>query len=335
MTEPAQRPSPHSVALKPRPLGRSGLETLPLALGGNVFGWTADEKSSHAVLDRFVDAGFSLIDTADVYSKWVPGNQGGESEAIIGRWLKNRGRRDQVLLATKAGGEISPGCKGLSAAHIKRAVEDSLRRLQTDRIDLYQAHYDDPEVGFEETLRAFGDLIAAGKVRAIGVSNHDVSRLKVALEVSRAHGLPRYETLQPLYNLYDREDFEQNFAPVCRAEGLGVINFYSLASGFLTGKYRTEQDVSVSPRQRSNRKYMTERGFRILNALDAIAGRTGAKPAQIAIAWLIAQPDVTAPIASATSVQQMEELAVAARLSLDDEAFALLDRASAYGPQSQ
>jgi len=316
--------------LVPRPLGRSGLTTLPLALGGNVFGWTADEKTSFQVLDRFVDAGFSLIDTADVYSKWVPGNSGGESEAIIGRWLKSRGRRNQVLLATKVGGEIVPGQKGLSAAHIKRAVEASLQRLQTECIDLYQAHYDDPETGFEETLRAFGDLIAAGKIRAIGVSNHDVNRLKAVLEVSKAGGLPRYETLQPLYNLYDREDFERNFAPLCRSEGIGVINFYSLASGFLTGKYRTEQDVSASARQRSNRKYMTPRGFRILDALDAVAKRTAAKPAQIAIAWLVAQPVVTAPIASATSIAQMDELIAAVRMPLDAEARSLLDTASSY-----
>jgi aryl-alcohol dehydrogenase-like predicted oxidoreductase len=318
--------------MQPRPLGRSRLHTLPLALGGNVFGWTADEKTSFEVIDRFVGAGFSLIDTADVYSKWVPGHVGGESETIIGNWLKSRGKRGQVLLATKVGGEIAAGRKGLSARHIKSAVEDSLRRLQTDYIDLYQAHYDDPTVEFEETLRAFGDLNAAGKVRAIGLSNHDLSRFKAVIEVSKTHGLPRYETLQPLYNLYDRQDFEQNFAPVCRAEGIGVINFYSLASGFLTGKYRTEQDVSASARQRSNRKYMTERGFRILRALDAVAARTGAKPAQIAVAWLIAQPVVTAPIASATSIQQVEELIAAARLSLDDDAHELLNSASAYEP---
>jgi aryl-alcohol dehydrogenase-like predicted oxidoreductase len=318
------------VSLQRRRLGRSQLQTLPLALGGNVFGWTADEKNSFAVLDRFVDAGFSLIDTADVYSKWVPGHAGGESESIIGRWLKSRGQRDRVLVATKVAGEIAPGRKGLSAQHVKAAVEDSLRRLQTDYIDLYQAHYDDPATGFDETLRAFGDLIAAGKVRAIGVSNHQPERIKAALEASRAHGLPRYETLQPLYNLYDREEFEQKYAPLCRAEGVGVINYYSLASGFLTGKYRTEQDVSASLRQRSNRKYMTARGFRILHALDAVAAQTGAKQAQIAIAWLIAQPDVTAPIASATSVQQVEELIAAARLSLDAEALALLNAASAY-----
>lgn len=319
-----------SQVTQPRPLGRSGLKTLPLALGGNAIGWTADEKTTFEVLDHFVGAGFSLIDTADVYSKWVPGHTGGESETIIGKWIKSRGKREQVLVATKVGGEMAPGKKGLSAQNIKSAVEDSLRRLQTDYIDLYQAHYDDPTVEFDETLRAFGDLIAAGKVRAIGVSNHDLSRFKAVIEVSKQHGLPRYETLQPLYNLYDRQEFEQTFAPVCRAEGIGVINFYSLASGFLSGKYRTEQDVNSAARQRSNRKYMTERGFRILGAMDEVAARTGAKLAQIAIAWLVAQPDVTAPIASATSVQQVEELIAAVRLSLDAEALALLNTASAY-----
>lgn len=322
-------------AATPRPLGRSGLKTLPLALGGNVFGWTADEQTSFAILDRFVDAGFSLIDTADVYSKWVAGHVGGESETILGRWMKSRGNRARVLLATKVGGEILPGRKGLSAAHIKWAVEESLRRLQTDRIDLYQAHYDDPTVSFEETLRAFGDLIAAGKVRAIGVSNHDAQRLQAALDAAKAHGLPRYETLQPLYNLYDRQDFEQKLAPICRAEGIGVINYYSLASGFLTGKYRSEQDVSTSARQRSNRKYMTQRGFRILKALDAVAARTGAKQAQIAIAWLVSRPEVTAPIVSATSVAQMEEIIAAARLTLDQDALERLNTASAYDTPDQ
>jgi len=318
--------------LQPRALGRSGLMTLPLALGGNVFGWTVKGEDGFAVLDHFVGAGFSLIDTADVYPKWVPGNVGGESETLIGQWLKSRGRRDRVLLATKVGGEMAPGRKGLSAANIRQAVEDSLRRLQTDYIDLYQAHYDDPTAPLEETLGAFGELIAAGKVRAIGLSNHEPERFKAALETSRRLGLPRYETLQPLYNLYDREVFEQQFAPLCRAEEIGVINYYSLASGFLTGKYRTEQDVKASARARSNRKYMTERGFRILDALDTVARRLGATPAQIAIAWLIAQPDVTAPIASATSVQQVEQLVQAARLSLDEEALAILQDASAYGP---
>jgi aryl-alcohol dehydrogenase-like predicted oxidoreductase len=316
--------------MQPRRLGRSQLQTPPLALGGNAFGWTADEPTSFAVLDRFVDAGCSLIDTADVYSKWVPGHSGGESESIIGRWLKSRGKRQQVLIATKVGGEIPAGQKGLSAKHIKNAVEQSLRRLQTDYIDLYQAHYEDPDVSFEETLRAFGDLIAAGKVRAIGVSNHEVSKLQTALATSKALDLPRYETLQPLYNLYDREEFETIYAPVCRTEGIGVINYYSLASGFLTGKYRTEADVNASRRQRSNRKYMTDRGFRILRALDEVAQRLGVKPAQIAIAWVIAQPGITASLASATSVQQMDELIASVRLSLDAEALDLLAKASAY-----
>ena len=318
--------------LAARPLGRSGLATPPLALGGNIMGWTASEEASHAVLDRFTGAGFSLIDTADVYSKWVPGHVGGESEAIIGRWLKRRGGRDRVLIATKVGGEIAAGEKGLSARHIKRAVEASLQRLQTDYIDLYQAHYEDPDVGFEETLGAFADLIREGKVRAIGLSNHEIGRFKAALDVARTHGLPRYETLQPLYNLYDREPFERVFAPVCRAEGIGVISFYALASGFLTGKYRSAEDVSASRRQKSNRTYLTERGFRILDALDQVAAETGATQAQVAIAWLVAQPDLTAPIASATSVEQIDDLIAAVRLPLGAEALALLDKASAYGP---
>lgn len=320
-----------SQALQARPLGRSGMSTLPLAIGGNSIGWTADEKTSHEVLDHFFGAGFSLIDTADVYSKWVPGHVGGESEIIIGRWLrKNPGKRSRVLVATKVGGELPPGRKGLSAKHIKFAVEESLRRLQTDYIDLYQAHYDDPDVSFEETLGAFGDLIAEGKVRAIGVSNHDIDRFGAAIEAGRRSGLPRYEVLQPLYNLYDREEFEQVFAPVCRAEEIGVINFYSLASGFLTGKYRDEKDVSAAKRQKSNRKYMTERGFRILAGMDEVAASTGATLAQIAIAWLVSRPDVTAPIASATSVQQVQELIAAVQLSLDAEALKILDEASAY-----
>ncbi len=316
--------------MQPRSLGKSNLQTLPLALGGNVFGWTADEKRSFEVLDRFIDAGFSLIDTADVYSKWVPGNQGGESERIIGNWLSSRGKRAQVLIATKVGGEMAPGSKGLSARHIKNAVEESLRRLQTDYIDLYQAHYDDPEVPFEETFRAFDDLIATGKVRAIGVSNHEVARLKASLAASKALGLPRYETLQPLYNLYDRQQFEQEMAPVCRAEGLGVISYYALASGFLTGKYRSAEDLRQSKRQRSNSKYLNERGLRILAALDQVAARTGSKPAQVAIAWLVAQPDVSAPIVSATSVAQIEETMAATRLPLDAQTLATLNQASAY-----
>lgn len=316
----------------PRALGRSGLSTLPLVLGGNAIGWTADEATSQAVLDRFTDAGYSMIDTADVYSKWVPGNTGGDSERIIGSWIKSRGR-EKLLVATKVGGEIEPGQKGLSAKHIRKAVEGSLTRLQTDYIDLYQAHYDDPDVPFEETMGAFGDLIAEGKVRAVGLSNYSVDRFKAVLAASKASGLPRYETLQPLYNLYDREEFEQVFAPVCRAEGVGVINFYALASGFLSGKYRSMEDVQAAKRQKSNSKYMTPRGFRILDALDAVSARTGAKPAQIALAWLVSRPDVTAPIASATSVAQLDELIAAVQLKLDAESLAILETASAYEVQ--
>lgn len=313
-----------------RPLGRSGLTTGPLALGGNAFGWTVDEAGSHAVLDRFADAGLTLIDTADVYSKWVPGNAGGESETIIGSWLKSRGGRDRMVIATKVGGEMGPGEQGLSARYIKTAVEASLRRLRTDYIDLYQAHYDDPATPFEESLGAFEDLIKAGKVRAIGVSNHTPERLIASLDAGKASGLPRYETLQPLYNLYDRQEFEQTFAPICRAEGIGVISFYALASGFLTGKYRTQDDIDASRRKRSNSKYMTERGSRILAAMDEVAAATGAKLAQIALAWLMTQPDVTAPIVSATSPAQMDELIAATRLTLDDEALRRLAEASAY-----
>ena len=313
-----------------RPLGRSGMSTRPLSLGGNVFGWTADEPTSFAILDRFVDAGFSLLDTADVYSKWVPGNSGGESEVIIGKWLKQSGKRDRVLIATKLGGEIAPGQKGLSVAHITRAVEDSLRRLQTDVIDLYQAHYADPDTRYEETLRAFGDLIKAGKVRAIGASNHTPEQLKAAIAASRQHNLPRYETYQPLYNLYDREEFEQQYAPICRAEGIGVFSFYALASGFLTGKYRTQADIDSAARKRTNSKYMTDRGFRILKAMDEVSARTGASLAKIAVAWIIAQPDITAPIASATSLKQLEDLIAATALKLDAESLATLNAASAY-----
>jgi aryl-alcohol dehydrogenase-like predicted oxidoreductase len=303
-------------------------------MGGNAFGWTADEKASFAVLDAFVDAGFSLIDTADVYSRWVPGNVGGESETIIGKWLKQSGKREKVLIATKVGGELPAGEQGLSAKHINRAVEASLKRLQTEYIDLYQSHYSDNAVSAEETLSAYADLIGQGKVRALGVSNHSVEQIQRSLEASRDHNLPRYETLQPLYNLYDRAEFEQTYAPLCREHGIGIISFYALASGFLSGKYRSEADVKASKRQRSNMKYLTPRGFRILAALDQVAERTGAKPAQIAVAWIVAQPDVTAPIASATTVQQVDELTSAVRLRLDPASLILLNDASAYEPEA-
>ncbi|MBC2665297.1 aldo/keto reductase [Novosphingobium flavum] len=311
-----------------RPLGRSGLAIRPLALGGNVFGWTADEETSHAVLDRFVDAGFSLVDTADVYSKWVPGNRGGDSEEIIGSWLAARGGRDRLVIATKVGGEMAPGASGLSARHIKQAAEASLLRLRTDHIDLYQSHYPDPGVPVDETLRAYGDLIAEGKVRAIGLSNHDPAQLRAALAAA-GPGLPRYEVLQPLYNLCDRAGFERDFAPVCRAEGLGVISFKALANGFLSGKYRSPADLAGSKRAKAVKGYLDARGLAILTALDEVAARLGASPAQVAVAWVISRPEVTAPIASATSVAQVESLLGAVRLVLDADALAALDRTSA------
>ncbi len=315
---------------KPRPLGRSGISAPPLAFGGNVFGWTVDEPTSFQLLDRFVDAGFTLIDTADVYSKWVPGHAGGESETIIGRWLARRGRRDDVVIATKVGGEMAGGEKGLSAAYIERAIDASLRRLQTDYVDLYQSHFEDLVTTPDETMRAFARLIEKGKVRAIGTSNHSPARLREMLAHSAAHGLPRYETLQPLYNLYDRDAFERDLRPLCEAEGLGVLSYYALASGFLTGKYRTDADVAASKRARSNQKYMNPRGLAILAALDEVSARVQATPAQVALAWVMAQPAVTAPIASATSLAQLDELIAAAGLALDASAMAELDRASAW-----
>jgi aryl-alcohol dehydrogenase-like predicted oxidoreductase len=310
-----------------RQLGRSELRVAPLCFGGNVFGWTVDEPTSFALLDRLVEAGLTFIDTADVYSAWVPGNRGGESEEIIGKWLTRRGRRHDVVIATKVGHEMGPGRKGLSGAYIRRAVEDSLRRLQTDVIDLYQAHADDPDTPIEETLQAFAELIRAGKVRAIGASNHTAPRLAQALETSRRLGLPRYESLQPHYNLYTRSEYEGPLADLCRAEGLGVITYSSLARGFLTGKYRSAADLGQSARGAGNAKYLDERGFRILAALDEAAARVGATPAQVALAWLMARPGVTAPIASATSLAQLDELIGAVGLRLDGETLQALDEA--------
>ena len=313
-----------------RPLGRSGLMTAPLAFGGNVFGWTADESMSFRLLDAFVDAGFNLIDTADVYSRWVPGHVGGESEAIIGRWLKRSGKRSKVLIATKVGKDMGNDRTGLSPRWIRQSVEDSLRRLQTDHIDLYQSHDDDPTTPFEETFAAFDGLIRAGKVRAIGASNHSAARLAEALDASERLGLPRYETLQPLYNLVDREPYEAELEPLIRACGLGVINFFGLARGFLTGKYRSEADLSKSPRGGGIKAYLNPRGYRILAALDAAAMALSATPAQVALAWQMARPGICAPIASATSVAQVDELADAAALTLSAEAIAALDSASAW-----
>ena len=315
-----------------RALGRSGLHIAPLAFGGNVLGWTADEATSFSLLDAFVADGFNLIDTADMYSRWVPGHRGGESEAIIGRWLKKSGARDKVLIATKVGkpmGDAATGRAGLSRRWIRQAVEDSLRRLQTDRIDLYQSHCDDPGTPLEETLAAFAELIAEGKVRAIGASNYSAARLAEALATSARLGLPRYESLQPLYNLADRAPYEAELEPLCRSQGLGVINFYGLARGFLTGKYRSATDLSKSPRGAGVAAYMDARGMAILAALDEVAAAHQATPAQVALAWQMARPGITAPIASATSLAQWRELAGAASLVLQPQEIQALDLASA------
>ena len=312
-----------------RRLGNSGLEVMPLAFGGNVFGWTVNESTSFRLLDEFVAAGFDLVDTADIYSTWAPGNQGGESETIIGKWMKQKANRRHVIIATKVGLDMAPDKKGLSKAYIFRAVEDSLRRLQTDYIDLYQAHKDDPETPLEETLSAFAALIKQGKVRAIGASNYTAERLAGALDISEQLGVPRYESLQPQYNLYDRADYEATLEPLCLEKQLGVIPYYALASGFLTGKYRSEADLSKSPRGEGIKKYLNDRGFRILKALDQIAEQHDSTPARVALAWLIARPSITAPIASATSLDQMADLIEATKLELDHSAVELLNEASA------
>jgi len=314
--------------MEKRKLGRSGLELSPLALGGNVFGWTADEPASMRLLDRFVDEGFDFIDTADMYSRWVPGHTGGESETLIGKWLARSAKRRKVIIATKVGMEMGPDSKGLKASYIERAVEGSLRRLQTDHIDLYQSHADDAQTSLAETLGAYDKLIKAGKVRAIGASNYSAQRLEEALAVSQQHNLPRYESMQPLYNLYDRADYEQNLQGLCLRHELGVISYFSLASGFLTGKYRSEADLGKSARGQGVKKYLTDRGMRILAALDQVASQTSATPARVALAWLMTRPGVTAPIASATSLAQLEELFAATRLQLSRDALALLDAAS-------
>lgn len=312
-----------------RELGKSGLKIAPLMLGGNVFGWTADEAMSHRLLDQFIDAGLDAIDTADVYSIWVPGNKGGESETVIGKWIAKSGKRDKAVIATKVGWDMGPGGKGLSRAHIVKSVEGSLKRLQTDVIDLYQSHRDDPEADQEETLAAYDALIKAGKVRAIGASNFPAARLRQALSISATKNLPRYQTLQPHYNLYDRADYERDLAPLAQSEGLGVIPYYSLASGFLTGKYRSSADFGKSPRGGGMQRFLDARGKKILAALDAVAAGHKASPAQVALAWLMTRPAVTAPIASATTPQQLDELIGATRLQLEPAAVAALDAASA------
>jgi aryl-alcohol dehydrogenase-like predicted oxidoreductase len=314
--------------MKLRPLGRSGLQVSPLCLGGNVFGWTVDEQVSHRLLDAWVDAGMNFVDTADVYSRWVTGHTGGESETIIGTWLKQSGKRDRIVLATKVGKPMGDDAKGLSKGYIRRAVEASLKRLQTDVIDLYQSHDDDTATPLEETAAAFAELITAGKVRAIGASNFSAARLAEAVATSERLGLPRYESLQPLYNLVERATYEGPLEQVCVDNGLGVINFYALASGFLTGKYRSAGDLGKSVRGGGAGKYLNERGRAVLGALDAVAETIGATPAQVALAWQIARPSITAPIASATSPKQLDELVAAARLQLDAPSIAMIDRVS-------
>lgn len=311
------------------PLGRSGLQTEPLIFGGNVIGWTLNESESFAMLDAWLDAGFTAIDTADVYSRWVAGHKGGESESILGRYFKARSNRDKFVVATKVGMDMGEGRQGLSKTYIVQAVEDSLRRLQTDYIDLYLAHRDDPHTPLEETLSAYQHLLDQGKVRAIGASNYTADRLQKALDVAREKSLPRYAVLQPFYNLYDRHDFELHLATLCRSEELGVTPYFSLASGFLTGKYRSREQAQGKARQRMVDKYFDARGIRILAALDEVAERYKTSPAAVALAWLMAQPAVTAPIASATSRDQLYQLISATELKLDEEALKELTSASA------
>jgi len=311
-----------------RALGRSGISIAPLVFGGNVFGWTADRPTSFALLDRFAEQGFNAIDTADVYSAWAPDNSGGESETILGEWLKRRGRRDDLVIMTKVGSWQKH--KGLKASTITAAVEDSLSRLQTDYIDVYFAHIDDTSVPLAETVGAFSRLIQAGKIRAAGASNYKAQRLSEALGTAAANGLARYEVLQPNYNLYDRSDFERGLARAALDNELGVVPYYGLAAGFLTGKYRSQEDLEGKSRAGMVKGYLNERGHRILKALDEISKDLSATQAQVALAWLIARSEVTAPIASATSLHQLDDTLGAARLDLPSEAIAKLDEASAY-----
>ena len=311
-----------------RKLGRTGISIAPVVFGGNVFGWTADKKTSFDLLDRFTEAGYNAIDTANSYQTWVPGNTG-MSETIIGEWMASRGKRDSVVVITKVGSDIGQGKKDLSAAHIATAVEDSLRRLRTDRIDVYLSHWLDPDTPYAETLGAYEKLLKAGKVRAIGCSNLDAAQLREALNIARDRGLPRYDVLQPEYNLMDRASFDGPLRDLSIAEDIGVITYFSLARGFLTGKYRGAEDLGQSPRGGSIDRYFTPRGFAVLAVLDAIAAKHGVKQADVALAWIIAREGVTAPIASATSLAQLESLINAGSLQLDAEDIAALDKASA------
>lgn len=313
--------------MEKRQLGKSALQVAPLAFGGNVFGWTADEATSFSLLDAFVSAGFNVIDTADSYSHWAPGNSGGESETIIGKWLKKSGKRDQVIISTKVGGGK---VRDLSPAYILKTVEESLRRLQTDYIDLYQSHYDDPNTPVDATLATYDKLVKAGKVRVIGASNFSPERLLQSLEASEINGYPRYESLQPLYNLHDRQKFEREYLPITQQYELGVISYYSLASGFLSGKYRSKEDASKSPRGEKAVSYLDDRGFNILETLDEVAADYKTTPAAVAIAWLVQRPGITAPIVSATDTKQLQELIKATQLGLDAGAIEKLNIASDY-----
>jgi aryl-alcohol dehydrogenase-like predicted oxidoreductase len=315
--------------MQKRTLGRTGLPIAPLVFGGNVFGWTADEKTSFQLLDTFFEAGFNAIDTADVYSSWVPGNTGGESEVIIGKWLKQSGRaRDEAVIITKVGSELGPGKKGLSATWITQAVEDSLRRLQTNHIDVYLSHWPDDETPYEETLGAYDKLLQQGKIRHAGASNLNAGQLRAALDVSASQNLPRYDVLQPEYNLYDRASFDGPLRNLCIAEEIGVISYFGLARGFLSGKYRSHKDLEGSERGSGVGKYLDGRGMRILGALDEVAADTGNTQAEIALAWIMTRKGVTAPIASATSLKQLESLVKSASITLSDEATRLLNEAS-------
>jgi aryl-alcohol dehydrogenase-like predicted oxidoreductase len=316
--------------MQKRQIGKSDLFIAPLVFGGNVFGWTTDEPTSFRLLDAFTDAGFNAIDTADIYANWFPGNSGGESETIIGNWLKKRQNRNQVIIATKVGGDMGSGKKSLAKAYILKAVDDSLKRLQTDYIDLYQSHYDDPETPIEETLETYNELIKAGKVRFIGASNFTRDRLRQSLEISARNNWPRYESLQPEYNLYNRQKYETELEPFCQQNQIGVLSYYALASGFLTGKYRSEADFNKSQRGGGMGNYLNQRGIRILNALDEVSAELQATPAQVALAWLMARPGLTAPIASATKTSQLTDFIQAAQLTLTPEAIGKLNQASAY-----
>lgn len=316
--------------MEKRELGRSGIKVAPLCFGGNVFGWTIDEKTSFDILDAFVDNGFDFIDTADVYSRWANNGVGGQSEIIIGNWLKQSGKRDKLIIATKLGKPMADNKKGLSKTYIREAIDASLKRLNTDYIDLYQAHEDDTQTPLEETLETLTDLIKEGKVRAIGASNYGVERLREALKVSSENGFARYETLQPEYNLYDRQDYERQYEALCHENNLGVISYFSLASGFLTGKYRSENDLNKSKRGAGVKKYLDKRGFLILRALDEVAATYNSSPASVALAWLIARPGITAPIASATSISQLNELIKSTELNLNPEDVEKLTTASIY-----